>query len=63
MLLLPAAFLVVRGRRWAIVLPLLSGLPPPLTPVARAAALLLPFLARPAEPSLQKGLPSGPADV
>ena len=63
MLLLPAAFLFERGRRWAIVLPLLSWLPPPLTPLAPVAALLLPFLARPIEPSLQKGLPSEPADV
>lgn len=63
MLLLPAAFLFERGRRWAIVLPLLSWLPPPLTPLAPVAALLLPFLARSAEPSLQKGLPLEPADV
>ncbi len=63
MLLLPAAFLFERGRRWAIVLPLLSWLPPPLTPLAPVAALLLPFLARSAEPSMQKGLPSEPAGV
>ena len=63
MLLLPAAFLFERGRRWAIVLPLLSWLPPPLTPLAPLAALLLPFLARPAGPSVQKGLPSEPAGV
>ncbi len=63
MLLLPAAFLFERGRRWAIVLPLLSWLPPPLTPLAPLAALLLPFLARPAGSSVQKGLPSEPAGV
>ena len=46
MLMLPAAFLFERGRRWAIVLPLLSSIPTPFTPLVAVAALLLPFLAR-----------------
>jgi hypothetical protein len=50
MLLLPAAFLFERGRRWAILLPLLSWAPVPLVPLVAIAALLLPFLARDPEP-------------
>ena len=51
LLMLPAAFLFERGRRWAIVLPLLSWTPPPFTPLVAVAALLLPFLARDREPA------------
>jgi hypothetical protein len=63
LLMLPAAFLFERGRRWAIVLPLLSWTPTPFTPLVAVAALLLPFLARPNGTPLQKGLPSKPAGV
>jgi hypothetical protein len=45
-LMLPAAFLFERGRRWGIVLPLCSWAPAPLLPLVAVAALLLPFLAR-----------------
>lgn len=44
-LLLPAAFLFERGRTWAIGLPLLSWLPPPLLPFVALGTLALPFLA------------------
>ena len=44
--LLTAAFLAQRGRPWALVLPLLSWLPPALLPFVAIATLLLPFLAR-----------------
>ena len=50
MLILPAAFLFERGRRWAIVLPRLSWLPNPFTPLVAVAALLLPFAARDPQP-------------
>ena len=46
LLLLPAAFLFERGRRWGILLPLCSWAPAPLMPLVAIAALLLPFLAR-----------------
>ena len=46
LLMLPAAFLFERGRRWGILLPLCSWAPAPLMPLVAIAALLLPFLAR-----------------
>lgn len=61
MLMLPAAFLFERGRRWAIVLPLLSWVPTPFTPLVAVAALLLPFLARDAEPGPDTGHAPVPA--
>ena len=54
MLMLPAAFLFERRRRWAIVLPLLSWIPTPFTALVAVAALL-PFLARNAEPGRETG--------
>ncbi len=45
-LLIPAAFLAQRGRPLALLLPLLTWLPPPLLPLLVVAATLLPFLAR-----------------
>lgn len=50
MLILPAAFLVQRGRTWALALPLLSWLPAEALPFIVIAATLLPFVARPAVP-------------
>lgn len=50
LLMLPAAFLFERGRRWGLLLPLCSWAPAPLMPLVAIAALLLPFLA--------KGLPA-----
>lgn len=44
-LLLPAAFLVERGRWWGLALPLLAWLPAPLLPFVAIAGMLLPFLA------------------
>ena len=49
-LLLPAAFLLDRGRSWGIALPLLAWLPAPLLPFVAIAGMLLPFLA-PAPPA------------
>ncbi len=46
LLLLPAAFLAQRGRRWGLLLPLLVWLPPWTTPFLAIAATLLPFLVR-----------------
>lgn len=47
-LLLPAALLADRGRRWGLLLPLLGWLPEPLLPLVAVAAALLPLLvARP----------------
>lgn len=61
-LLLPAAFLAQRGRRWALGLPLLTWLPPEFLPVLAIAATLLPFLARsPSEDAYPAGLAPGPA--
>ena len=50
LLMLPAAFLFERGRRWGILLPLCSWAVAPLMPLVAIAALLLPFSA--------KGLPA-----
>jgi Glycosyltransferase family 87 len=47
-LLLPAAFLASRGRRWALALPLLSWLPAEMLPFVMIVATLLPFSAQPA---------------
>ena len=47
-LLLPAALLADRGRRWGLLLPLLGWLPEPLLPLVTVAGALLPLLvARP----------------
>ena len=43
-LLLPAALLADRGRRWGLLLPLLGWLPEPLLPLAAIAAAILPLL-------------------
>ena len=43
-LLLPAALLAERGRRWGLLLPLLGWLPEPLLPFVAVAAALLPLL-------------------
>ena len=53
-LLLPAAFLLDRGRPWGIALPLLAWLPAPLLPFVAIAGMLLPFLA-PAPPAAGPG--------
>ncbi len=63
MLMLPAALLAARGRPWGLALPLLSWLPGPALPFVVIAGVWLPFLARPATPSLQMGLPNEPEDV
>jgi hypothetical protein len=42
-LIVPAAFLAQRGRTWALALPLLSWLPPPLLPLVVVASTVLPF--------------------
>jgi hypothetical protein len=44
-LIVPAALLASRGRRWAVLLPLLGWLPLVLLPVVTVAGMLLPFLA------------------
>jgi hypothetical protein len=44
-LIVPAALLTARGKRWAVLLPLLGWLPHLLFPLAAAGAMLLPFLA------------------
>ena len=51
MLVLPAAFLVSRGRPWGLVLPLLTWLPGPLLPIVALAGVWLPFAARDPEPT------------
>jgi hypothetical protein len=43
-LLLPAALLADRGRRWGLLLPLLGWLPEPLLPLVAVAGALLPLL-------------------
>jgi len=43
-LLLPAALLADRGRRWGLLLPLLGWLPEPLLPFVALAGALLPLL-------------------
>ena len=68
LLLLPAAFLFERGRRWGILLPLCSWAPAPLMPLVAIAALLVPFLAREPEPGSlvateRKGVPVPDAAV
>ncbi len=45
-LIVPAAFLMERGRPWAVALPLLTLAPPPLLPLLVVAATILPLLAR-----------------
>lgn len=50
MLVLPAAFLVSRGRSWGLALPLLTWLPGPLLPFVAMAGVWLPFAARDPEP-------------
>jgi hypothetical protein len=47
LLLIPAAFLAARGRRWGLVLPLLAWGPALAVPFIALAGLLLPFLAHP----------------
>src|SRR3954471_3747005 len=44
-LIIPAALLASRGRRWAVLLPLLGWLPLLLLPLVAVAGMLLPFLA------------------
>lgn len=51
-LIIPAAFLAQRGRPTALLLPLLTWLPPPLLPLLAIAATVLPFLARRQGPPL-----------
>ena len=46
-LLLPAAFLASRGRRWGLALPLLGWLPELLLPIAAVAGTVAPFGAAP----------------
>ena len=43
-LLLPAALLADRGRRWGILLPLLGWLPEPFLPLVAVAGAMLPLL-------------------
>lgn len=45
-LLLTGAFLVERGRRWGLVLPILAWVSGPMTPLLAIGATLLPFLVR-----------------
>jgi hypothetical protein len=45
-LIIPAALLASRGRRWAVALPLLGWLPLVLLPVVTVVGMLLPFLAQ-----------------
>lgn len=52
-LLLPAALLADRGRRWGLLLPLLGWLPEPLLPLVAVAAALLPLLV--ARPLVRQG--------
>lgn len=59
-LILPAAFLAHRGRRWGLGLPLLAWLPSGLLPVLAIVATLIPFVVRrPREPqgSTGRGVP------
>ena len=44
-LLVPAAFLAARGRRWGLLLPLLGWLPAAAMPLIALAGMLAPFLA------------------
>jgi len=46
-LILPAALLADRGRRWAILLPLLGWLPEPILPFVAISGALVPLLAAP----------------
>ena len=45
MLIVPAALLAARGRRWGVLLPLLGWLPLVFLPFVATAGMLLPFLA------------------
>ncbi len=54
-LLLPAALLADRGRRWGLLLPLLGWLPEPLLPLVALAGALLPLLV--ARPSARASRP------
>jgi hypothetical protein len=44
-LIVPAALLASRGRRWGLFVPLLGWLPPVLLPVVAIIGMLVPFLA------------------
>jgi hypothetical protein len=44
-LLVPAALLAARGRRWGVLLPMLGWLPQVMLPAVAVAGMLLPFLA------------------
>jgi len=43
-LIVPAALVAARGRRWGLLLPLLGWLPQPYLPVVAICGMLLPFL-------------------
>ena len=45
-LVVPGALLAARGRRWAVLLPLLGWLPPLLLPFVVIVGMILPFAAR-----------------
>jgi hypothetical protein len=56
-LLLPAALLADRGRRWGLLLPLLGWLPEPVLPLVAMSAAVLPLLvARPPEDEQPRAL-------
>lgn len=57
-LLLPAALLADRGRRWGLLLPLLGWLPEPLLPFVALAGALVPFLVARA-PVAEESVPTG----
>ena len=57
-LLLPAALLADRGRRWGLLLPLLGWLPEPLLPLVALAGALLPLLVARRRESDAESLPA-----